>query len=469
MAHEFDVVIVGTGPGGYVCAIRASQLGLNVAVVEKSERHGGTCLNVGCIPSKAILHAAEMVREAREDFATLGIKVGGPVEADLDAMRKYRTEAIEANVQGIAFLLKKNKVTVYRGEGRIMGTGRVSVAQKNGETVELKGTNVLIATGSESFSLPCLPVDEKTIVSSTGAFGFDPVPEHLVVVGGGSVGLELGSAWQRLGAEVTVVEALENIIGDFDSEIAKLTQKSLEAHGMRFMLNTQVHDAKIIPEGVELALKTRTGEDAGTLVADKVLVSIGRSPYTEGLGLEEAGVKLNERGFIIVDEQYRTSVEGIYALGDVIGGKMLAHKASDEGVAAAEIFAGMDGRVTYAAIPGVVYTTPEVAGVGKTEDELKAAGVPYKVGKFPFTASGRARTMGCTTGMAKVLACAETERILGAHVVGASAGEIIHEIVVLIEVGGTLDSLTRPCHAHPTLSETLREAALDANKRAIHI
>jgi len=460
---SFDLVVIGTGPGGYVAAIRAAQLGLSVAVVEKRASHGGTCLNVGCIPSKALLHASEMFHEAGHVFAKLGVKVPAP-ELDLKAMMGHKDATIKGNVQGIDFLFKKNKITVHRGTGCIVAPGKVEVTTEGGDKSIVEAKSILIATGSDVATLPGISIDEKTVVSSTGALTLDKVPGHLVVIGAGVIGLELGSVWQRLGAKVTVIEYLDRILPGMDGEVVKAFQKLLERQGFAFKLGRKVTGVK---DGV-VSFEPAAGGEAETLEADVVLVAVGRKPYTDGLGLDEIGVKRDNRGRVEIDGHYRTSVDGIYAIGDVVVGPMLAHKAEEEGVAVAELLAGKAGHVNYDVIPGVVYTSPEVASVGKTEEDLKAAGVPYKAGKFSFIANGRAKSVLKTEGFVKVLAHAETDRVLGVHVIGAGAGEMIAEAAVLMEFSGSAEDLARTCHAHPTLSEALKEAALAVDKRAIH-
>jgi len=464
---SYDLVVIGAGPGGYVCAIRAAQLGLKVACVEKRGTLGGTCLNVGCIPSKALLQASEKFEEASHALAAFGVKTG-KVSLDLPTMLGHKDAVVESNVKGIEFLFKKNKVDWLKGAARISGKGEVTVeGEKGGETVAAK--HIVIATGSTHMDLPGLEIDEKRIVSSTGALTLGKVPKHLVVVGGGYIGLEMGSVWQRLGAEVTVVEFLDRIVPGMDGEIGKTFQRILKKQGMTFRLSTKVTGAKTTKSGVELTLEPAKGGEAETLACDVVLVAIGRKPYVEGLGLEGAGVKLDERGRIAVDARFRTSAEGIYAIGDVIPGPMLAHKAEEEGVALAEMLAGQPGHVNYGTVPGIVYTWPEVASVGKTEEELKQAGVEYRVGKFPFTANGRARAMNSTDGLVKILADKATDRILGAHILGPEAGTLIHEVVVAMEFGGSAEDLARSFHGHPTLNEAVKEAALAVHGRPLHI
>ena len=464
---SYDLVIIGTGPGGYVCAIRAAQLGMKVAVVEKRKTHGGTCLNVGCIPSKALLHASEMFEAATHDLPALGVKVGKP-ELDMPAMMKHKDDTVAANVNGVGFLLKKNKVEAFFGHGAIAAPGKVSVTAEDGAVTVLETKNIVIATGSDVAQLPGVTVDEKTVVSSTGALLLDKVPAKMVVVGAGVIGLELGSVWARLGAQVTVVEYLDRILPGMDMEVAKQFQRLLEKQGFTFLLSHTVAKVAALAKGAQVVVEPAAGGDAQTLDADVVLVAIGRRPYTDGLGLEAVGVAM-ERGKVVIDDHFKSSVDGIYAIGDVVRGPMLAHKAEDEGMALAEILAGQHGHVNYEVIPGVVYTSPEIASVGRTEEELKAAGVAYKVGKFPFTANGRARAMRHSDGFVKVLADATTDRVLGVHIIGHGAGELIAEAAVLMEFGGSAEDLARTCHAHPTMSEAVKEAALAVDKRAIHM
>ncbi|MCP5083893.1 MAG: dihydrolipoyl dehydrogenase [Alphaproteobacteria bacterium] len=467
MSEQFDVTVIGSGPGGYVCAIRCAQLGLKTAVVEKSPTYGGTCLNIGCIPSKALLHASELFEEAGHDFANLGIKIPKP-KLDLPVMMQHKTDTIEANTKGIEFLFKKNKITGFKGTGKIVGPGRVEV-QGEGESQVIETKNIVIATGSDVARLPGIEIDEETVVSSTGALELTKVPKHMILVGGGVIGLELGSVWRRLGAEVTVVEFLDRILPGMDGDIAKNFQRMLKKQGMTFKLSKKVTGVEKQKSGLKVTVEPAKGGDAEVLDADVVLVAIGRVPYTEGLGLEEAGVTMGARGMVEINDHFQTNVEGIYAIGDVVRGPMLAHKGEDEGMAVAEIIAGQSGHVNYDVIPGVVYTMPEVASVGKTEEELKEAGIEYKVGKFPFTANGRAKSMRKTDGFVKVLADATTDRVLGVHIIAAAAGEMIHEAAVLMEFGGSSEDLARTCHAHPTLSEAVKEAALGVEGRTIHI
>lgn len=463
----YDLVVIGTGPGGYVGAIRAAQLGMKVAVVEKRAAHGGTCLNVGCIPSKALLHASELFEEAGHAFQNMGIKISTP-KVDMKQMLKFKQEAIDGNTKGIEFLLKKNKIDAFHGTGKILGAGKVEVTPEKGDAQVLETKNICIATGSDVAQLPGIDIDEKQIVSSTGALELTKVPGHMVVVGAGVIGLELGSVWRRLGARVTVVEYLDRILPGMDSEVAKKFRVMLGRQGFEFKLGSKVTGAKTLKSGVKVTIEPAKGGDAETLEADIVLVAIGRVPYTNGLGLEDAGVALDERKRVIVDDHFATNVPGIFAIGDVVRGAMLAHKAEEEGVALAELLAGQAGHVNYGIIPGVVYTYPEVASVGKTEDELKDEGVAYTSGSFPFMANGRAKANQTTDGFVKVLADARTDQVLGVHILGPQAGELIHECAVLMEFGGSSEDLARTCHAHPTLSEAVKEAALAVDKRAIH-
>jgi dihydrolipoamide dehydrogenase len=464
---SYDLIVIGTGPGGYVCAIRAAQLGLKVAVVEKRKTHGGTCLNVGCIPSKAMLHASEMFHEAGHGFAALGIDVPAP-KLNLPAMMKHKQETVDANVNGVAFLLKKNKVEAFHGLGTILAAGKVQVKAEDGTTRVLETKNIVIATGSESANLPNVTVDEARIVTSTGALELAGVPGKLAVIGAGVIGLEMGSVWGRLGARVEVIEYLDRILPGMDGEVAKQTQRILEKQGFKFHLGRKVTAAKAGKDGVTLTVEPAAGGAAEEVKADVVLVAIGRRPNTEGLGLEAVGVAM-ERGRVTIGDHFETNVPGIYAIGDVVRGPMLAHKAEDEGVAVAEILAGKAGHVNYDVIPGVVYTFPEVASVGRSEEELKAANMAYNVGKFPFTANGRARANRATDGFVKVLADKATDRVLGVHIIGAGAGEMIHEAAVLMEFGGSSEDLARTCHAHPTMSEAVKEAAMAVEKRQIHL
>jgi dihydrolipoamide dehydrogenase len=466
----YDLIVIGSGPGGYVCAIKAAQLGLKVGVVEKRATYGGTCLNIGCIPSKALLHASEMFHQVAHGVDALGVEVAAP-KLNLEKMMAHKDATVKANVDGVSFLFKKNKIDGIQGTGKVLGQGKVSVTNDKGEEQILETKNIVIATGSDVAGIPGVKVDidEKVIISSTGGIALEKVPANMIVVGGGVFGLELGSVWARLGAKVTVVEYLDTLLGGMDGEVAKQFQRMLAKQGMDFKLGAKVTGVVKDGKGAKVTFEPVKGGDAQTLDADVVLIATGRKPYTDGLGLAEAGVVMDQRGRVEIDNHFQTSVAGVYAIGDVVRGPMLAHKAEDEGVAVAEILAGQAGHVNYDVIPGVVYTQPEVASVGKTEEELKAAGVAYKVGKFPFTANGRARAMLATDGFVKILADKETDRVLGGHIVGFGAGEMIHEIAVLMEFGGSSEDLGRTCHAHPTMSEAVKEAALSTFFKPIHM
>lgn len=467
MAETYDLIVIGGGPGGYVAAIRAAQLGLKTACVEKRGSLGGTCLNVGCIPSKALLHNSHLFAEAAHEFAERGIETG-PVKLNLKKLMSNKDKIVGDLTKGIEFLFKKNKVDYLKGLGTIEKAGAVVVTEgKKKTTYETK--NIVVATGSDSAPLPGVEVDEKQIVTSTGALALAKVPKHLVVIGGGVIGLELGSVWARFGAKVTVVEFLDRILPTNDAEVSKQFQRILAKQGFDFRLSTKVTGAKTAKTGVTLTVEPAGGGDPETIKADVVLLSIGRVPYTEGLGLEAVGVETDARGVIQVDGHFQTNVPGIYAIGDCIPGPMLAHKAEDEGVVVAEILAGQAGHIDYDAIPGIVYTWPEVASIGKTEEQLKEAGRAYKAGKFPFMANSRARCNGDTDGFVKLLADAETDEVLGCHIVGADAGNLIQEIVTVIEFGGSAEDVARTCHGHPTLTEAVKEAALAVDGRPIHI
>jgi dihydrolipoamide dehydrogenase len=465
---SYDLIVIGSGPGGYVCAIRAAQLGMKVAVVEKEKTFGGTCLNIGCIPSKAMLHASERFEEAGRAFAKMGIKVARPV-LDLPAMLHFKDEAVDGNVKGVAFLFRKNKIEAHTGVGRIVAPGEVAVKPAPGEGGTLHAKAIVIATGSDVAQLKGVAIDEKRIVSSTGALSLEKVPKHLLVVGAGVIGLELGSVWRRLGSEVTVVEFLDRILPGIDFEVARQFQRIMERQGIRFRLASRVAAIDASGEVLKASVEPAAGGAASAVEVDVALVAIGRTPYTEGLGLETIGLKTDARGRIPVDGHFATSVPGIYAIGDVIAGPMLAHKAEDEGIAVAEIIAGKAGHVNYEVIPNVIYTSPEVASVGKTEEELKAANVAYNVGKFPFTANGRAKANQQTDGFVKILADAKTDRVLAVHIIGSDAGNMIAEAAIAMELGAAAEDVARTCHAHPTLPEAVKEAAMAVDKRAIHI
>ncbi|HYD05042.1 MAG TPA: dihydrolipoyl dehydrogenase [Reyranella sp.] len=469
MNETFDLVVIGAGPGGYVAAIRASQLGMKVAVVDKRATFGGTCLNVGCIPSKALLQSSHLFEEAAHDLGAHGIKVG-PLTLDLAQFMKRKADVVEATTKGVAFLFKKNKIAAFQGIGRIEAAGAVAVVGDDGAIKETLATkNILIASGSEVIPLPGVAIDEKKIVSSTGALELSEVPRRLVVVGAGIIGLELGSVWRRLGADVTVIEFLDRITPGVDDEVTRQFQRALAKQGMKFKLGSKVTRAEVTDAGVTLSVEPAKGGAAETVEADVVLVSIGRRPFVEGLGLDKAGVKLSPRGRIEVDAHFQTSVPGIHAIGDVIDGPMLAHKASEDGVACVETLAGQKGHVNWDLVPSIIYTQPEVAWVGKTEEQLKAANVAYKVGKYPFTADPRSRANGATEGFVKVLADKATDQVLGVHIIGAEAGTMIAEAALAMEFSASAEDIGRICHAHPTVNEALKEAALAAWEKPIHL
>jgi dihydrolipoamide dehydrogenase len=468
MAERYDVVVIGAGPGGYVAAIRAAQLGMKTACIDSRQTPGGTCLNIGCIPSKALLQSSEKYAEARNGLAEHGIKIGN-ADLDLAAMMARKDKVVTSLTRGVEFLFRKNKVDWLKGTARIAAPGRVMVGTGNGASQEIQAGAIVIATGSESIPLPGLTIDEQRIVSSTGALAFDRVPECLAVIGGGYIGLELGSVWSRLGSKVTVIEFLDRILPNMDRELGPALQRVLTRSGIAFKLATKVVTGELGNEAVTLGLEPAKGGERETLAADAVLVAIGRRPFTDGLGLDEIGIARDPAGRITVGENFATNVAGVYAIGDVIRGAMLAHKAEEEGIAVIERLAGQKTEIDYDAIPSVVYTWPEVAAVGKTEEELKAAGIEYRVGKFPFTANARARTNGDTDGFVKVLAEAATDRVLGVHIIGPDAGTMIAEAALAMEFGASAEDIARTCHAHPTLSEALKEAALAVDGRAIHI
>ncbi|MEQ1888384.1 MAG: dihydrolipoyl dehydrogenase [Alphaproteobacteria bacterium] len=465
MAETFDLVVIGGGPGGYICAIRAAQLGMRVACVEKRATLGGTCLNVGCIPSKALLHASELFAHSAQ-LAAFGIKTG-KVSLDLPAMMAHKEKTVSELTKGVEFLFKKNKITHIAGAARLAGQGQVEVRLNEGAAQVLTATHIVIATGSQPASLPGIEIDEDRIVSSTGALSLKGVPKQLLVVGGGVIGLELGSVWARLGAQITVVEFLDHIIPGADREVGRNFQRMLKKQGMEFRLSTKVTGIEKSGKGLKVSIEAAAGGTPEVLDADVALIAIGRKPYTDDLGLEAVGVA-TDRGMIVTDPHYRTNVEGVYAIGDVISGPMLAHKAEDEGVALAELLAGKAGHVNYAVIPGVIYTSPEVAWVGKTEEQLKDEGIAYKAGKFPFAANARAKVAGNTEGFVKVLADAATDRVLGVHMIGPDAGNMIGEAALAMEFGASSEDIARTCHAHPTLSESLKEAALAVENRTLN-
>ncbi len=465
MADRYDVVIIGAGPGGYVAAIRAAQLGFRTACIDSRASLGGTCLNIGCIPSKALLQSSEKFAETGHVLAEHGIKVAD-LSLDLAAMMDRKDKVVMTLTRGVEFLFRKNKIDWLKGKGRIAAPGQVSITGDDGAAREIEATSVIIATGSRSTALPGIAIDEKRIVSSTGALSLDRVPERLAVVGGGYIGLELGSVWQRLGSKVTVIEVLDHIIPNMDRELGTALQRVLTRSGIEFKLGAKLAGLGERPDGLELEVE---GAERQTLTVEVVMVSVGRRPYTEGLGLETLGVARDDGGRIVVDHGFATNIPGIYAIGDVIRGPMLAHKAQEEGIALVERLAGQKPHIDYDAIPAVIYTWPEVASVGKTEEELKAAAIPYRTGRFPFIANPRARTNGYTEGFAKILAERETDRVLGVHIIGPDAGTLIAEAALAKEFGASAEDIARTCHAHPTLSEALKEAALAVDGRAIHI
>ena len=459
MSEVYDVVIIGAGPGGYNCAIRAGQLGLKTACIEKDATLGGTCLNVGCIPSKALLHASELYAAAKDDFADMGIEVSG-LKLNLDKMMGQKADAVEGLTQGVEYLLKKNKVDDIRGMGKIIAPGKVEVTAADGSTRVIEAKNIVIATGSEPTSLPGIEIDEERVVTNTGALKLKEVPKKLILIGAGVIGLEMGSVWSRLGAEVTVVEYLDRIMPGADMEISKQAKRVFEKQGLTFHMGQKVTGVEKLKTKLKLSMEPAKGGDAQTLDSDVVIVAVGRRPFTAGLGLEELGVTIDKRGVIETDGHFKTGVDGIWAIGDAIHGPMLAHKAEDDGVAVAELIAGKPGHVNYNLVPSVVYTNPEIAWVGKTEEELKAEGVPFKKGKFPFTANSRARTNHETDGFVKILAHAETDEILGAHMIGVGVGEMIGEVCVAMEFRAASEDIARTSHAHPTMSEAVRQAAM---------
>ena len=469
MTDSFDVVVIGGGPGGYVAAIRAAQLGMRTACVEKRATLGGTCLNVGCIPSKELLHSTHLFEQAQHGFAKRGIMVPGGVEVDLATMMAGKDKVVQDLTKGIGFLFRKNKVEHVAGTGRIAGPGRVEVTPEDGEARTLGARNIVIATGSEPAGLPGIEIDEARILSSTGALALDAVPERLAVIGGGYIGLEMAVVWSRLGAKVTVVEFLDRILPNMDGDVSKWMRRILAKRGFSFMLGHKVTGVETGAAGVALSVESLASGKAGVVEADAVLVAVGRRPYTAGLGLDSVGIETDAQGRIGIDEQFRTSAAGIYAIGDVVRGPMLAHKAEDEGAVCAEIIAGQSGHIDYDAVPGVVYTWPEAAAVGRTEEALKEAGVEYAVGRFPFQANSRARCSGETEGFVKILADKRTDRVLGVHILGADAGTMIAEAALAMEFGASAEDIARTCHAHPTLNEAVKEAALAVDSRPIHV
>lgn len=465
MANEFDVVVIGSGPGGYVCAIRCAQLGFKTAIVEKEKTLGGTCLNVGCIPSKALLDSSEHFLQASHELSDHGVEVSG-VKLDLKKMMSRKDKIVSDLTGGVAYLMKKNEVQVFSGLGRLKSASEVEVLSSSGKKESIQTKKIVLATGSVPNALPGMEFDGKRVISSTEALTLNEVPKHLIVIGGGYIGLEMGSVWLRLGSKVTVLEYFDQICGTMDLQISKRLLQILKKQGMEFNLGVKVTKAESTKKGVTVSFEGKKDGEKKTLDADYVLVAAGRRPFSEGLRLEEVGIEKNERGFVKVDDHFQTSVQNIYAIGDLIPGPMLAHKAEEEGVAVAEIMAGEAGHVNYNTVPGVIYTWPEVASVGKTEEQLKEEGVKYKIGSFPFAPNGRAKAMGMTEGLAKILADEKTDKILGVHILGPRASDMIAEAVAVMEFGGSAEDLARCFHAHPTLSEVLREAALAVDKRA---
>lgn len=463
--EEFDLIIIGSGPGGYVCAIRAAQLGLKVCCVEKRKTLGGTCLNIGCIPSKSLLHASQIYSDTKS-YADIGINIDN-VKLDLSKMMSSKDESVKGLTDGIQFLFKKNKITHIQGFGKITGKNEVTILNDDADQI-INGKNIVIATGSEVSVPDDVIIDEKDILSSTGALSLDKVPEKLVIIGAGYIGLEMGSVWSRLGSKVTVIEYAERIVPNMDNEISDQFQKILIKQGIDFKLSTAFKKINKKNDKLYIAIETQQGQ-ASEISCDKVLISIGRKPYTFGLNLEEVGVKIDEKGFIVTKNNFQTSVENIFAIGDCKLGPMLAHKASEEGTALAEIIVGQAGHVNFDTIPSVVYTSPEVASVGKTEEELKSANISYKVGKFPFTANAKAKVMHQTAGFVKILSDASSDKVLGVHMIGADVGNMIAELALAMEFGASSEDIARTCHAHPTLTESIKEAALNVDKRAIHI
>ena len=467
MSEKYDLVVIGGGPGGYVAAIRASQLGLRTACVEKRNTLGGTCLNVGCVPSKALLQSSEKYAETCNELASHGIDIKG-ASLNLKQMMARKDRIVSDLTKGIEYLFKKNKVDYFNGHGSFISRNSIEVKFNKGAKQVLDAESVVIATGSESAPLPGITIDEKRIVSSTGALTFSTVPKHLVVIGAGYIGLEMGSVWRRLGSKITVVESSNRITPGLDGEVAKHFQRILTRQGFNFLLGTKVKRAKISKSKVILSLEAGGGEEGSEIECDAVLLSVGRKPYTEGLGLEKIGLELEPNGIVPINDKFQTSVPGVYAIGDCVRGAMLAHKAEEEGTVLAEILAGQAGHINYDAIPGIVYTWPEVASVGKTEEQLKDDGISFNIGKFPFTANSRARCNDTTEGFVKILADLKTDRILGAHIIGADAGTMIAELVAVMEFGGAAEDVARTCHGHPTLNEAIKEAALAVANRQIH-
>ena len=467
MENNFDLVVIGGGPGGYVCAIRAAQLGLKTACVESRGALGGTCLNVGCIPSKSLLNLSENYHKAKKDFNQQGIEIAG-IKLNIEKMMSNKNKSIQVLTKGVEFLFKKNKVTYIKGKGVVFSKNDVVVYGSNNSRSNIKAKNIVIATGSEVASLPGIEIDEKNIVSSTGALSFDKVPKKLAVIGGGYIGLEMGSVWSRLGSDVTVIEYLDFITPGMDREVSNEFQKILTKQGIKFKMGSKVNTVNSKGDFVTISYTDIKNSKEEKIEVDKVLVAVGRKPYTEGLNLSKIGVKLDNKGRIEINNKLQTSIENIYAIGDVIKGPMLAHKAEDEGIAVAEILAGQSGHVNYDVIPGVVYTSPEVATVGKTEEQLKSENQSYKVGKFPFLANSRAKVNNETDGFVKILADSKTDKVLGVHIIGPHCGDMIAEMALAMEFGASSEDIARTCHAHPTHTEAIKEAALAVDKRPIH-
>ena len=467
MENNFDLVVIGGGPGGYVCAIRAAQLGLKTACVESRGALGGTCLNVGCIPSKSLLNLSENFHKAKKDFNQQGIEISN-IKLNIEKMMSNKNKSIQVLTKGVEFLFKKNKVTYLKGKGVLFSKNDIVVYEDNNKRINIKAKNIVLATGSEATSLPGIKIDENNIVSSTGALSFNKVPKRLAVIGGGYIGLEMGSVWSRLGTEVTVIEYLEYITPGMDREISNEFQKILSKQGIKFKMGSKVESVKDKGENVLISYTNVKSSKKETLEVDKVLVSVGRKPYTEGLNLSKVGVKKDTKGRIEVNNKLQTSVDNIYAIGDVIKGPMLAHKAEEEGIAVAEILAGQAGHVNYDVIPGVIYTSPEVATVGKTEEELKKENKSYKIGKFPFLANSRAKVNNETDGFVKIIADSKTDKVLGVHIIGPHCGDMIAEMALAMEFGASSEDIARTCHAHPTHTEAIKEAALAVDKRPIH-
>ena len=466
MSEQFDLLVIGGGPGGYVCAIRAAQLGLKTGCIESRGTLGGTCLNVGCIPSKSLLNLSDMYKKAQKDYNNLGIEVG-EVKLNLKKIMMNKSKSVQVLTKGVEFLFKKNKVTYIKGKGVLFSKNDV-VVYENGKKTSYKSKNIVIATGSSSSSVPGIEINEKNIISSTGAISLEKVPKSLVVIGGGYIGLEMGSVWSRLGSEVTVIEYLDHIIPGMDREVSKEFQKILTKQGIKFLLNNKVTKVKDENNKVTVEFNNNNTKEKSKIECEKVLVSVGRKPYTDGLNLSKIGITRDKKGRIDVDKKFRTSINNIFAIGDVIKGPMLAHKAEEEGIAVAEIIAGQSGHVNYDVIPGVIYTSPEVAAVGKTEEELKKLNINYKIGKFPFMANSRAKVNNETEGFVKILADSKTDKVLGVHIIGPHSGDMIAEMAIAMEFGASSEDIARTCHAHPTHTEAIKEAALAVEKRPIH-